>query len=185
MIHYYGQVLAICTPRGPVQYTEGNFFKFCICIGFFEKTVLRSLREFSLNFVKTWCVENSSSFSQVFRLGNESLRTLFLIDLRCAYFSLKVFLPRPFNISTCKHLCEKRHPIFSTSLCNIFKFFGCWNIAYGGSPLYRGGRGQIVSVIAEAVFHVSPPFFLAFFYYIYPLAWEKSSGWKLYYLPPK
>ena len=125
MIHYYGQVLAICTPRVPVQYTEGDFFKFCICIGFFEKTVLRSLREFSLNFVKTWCVENSSSFSQVFRLGNESLRTLFLIDLRCACFSLKVFLPRPFNISTCKHLCEKRHPIFSTALCNIFKFFGC------------------------------------------------------------
>ena len=51
--------------------------------------------------------------------------------------------------------------------------------------LYMEG-GQIVSAIAEAVFDVSPPFFLAkCISYIYPLAGEKSSGSKFHHIPPK
>ena len=60
----------------------------------------------------------------------------------------------------------KDHPYEpSTSLCYVSLFSGCWNIAYGGDPLYGGG--QIVSAIAEADFDIPLPFFLQNVFFIY------------------
>ena len=85
--------------------------------------------------------------------------SVYFTNVNAHYFYLMV---ESLNSSTSLH-CS------STSLCYIALFSGCWNIAYGGDPLYGGGvdcfchcRGCFLALLhhflAECIFcrYISP-----------------------------